>query len=240
MSNNIYDSEETVDRLTELSVKSVVNLYACENVCFGKIGQNEKVPLPRYLDELGLSRFYGFEDFDGSDIEGGLVKERDFDERCFDLYRAKVRTAFSQVPVDERFTYDGTDIGHYKFGLYDYLKELYPLFRQIVATEVVFECIATAVDKKLAHLYRANAVRFVLDIKLKGLKKGSAVDEYVKSLPFIPILIGRLVSQKDGKYYLKNDDTDSSDYKFALFSCFGFYSADNFRLFECKMLNYTA
>lgn len=227
------------EALARECAKSMVNLYACENVCFGKITQNEKVPIYRYIEELELLPFYDSEDFDGRDIEGGCIRERDFDERCFDIFKDKVKFIFSEVPVDKRFAENDDDVYHYKFGLYDYIKQLYPLFRKIVATEVIADRFAVKVDKKLWYVYCVNAARFVLDIKMKVLLKGNNADSYIKNLPYIPIMIGRLLTYKEGNYYLKNDDTDSLDFKFALFSCFMFYSVDNFRLFEVKMLNYS-
>lgn len=45
----------------------------------------------------------------------------------------------------------------------------------------------------------------------------------------------RLIQKQKGRYFLKNNDTDSIDYKLALFSCFSFYQEENAKLFELKM-----
>lgn len=165
----------------------------------------------------------------------------DFDKLCFEVFRDRIDFLFTDVPIDKSFDDDDEDIYHYKYGLYDYIKSIYPLFKEIIKTEVTPDLFATVPDvlnNEVKRNYYAKATKFVLAIKLKGLRQGGRVDRYVKNMPFISPLLMRLIKKYKGHFYLKNNDLNSLDYKFALFSCFWFLNDYNTKLFELKMLQW--
>ena len=213
-------------------------------ICLGRIKENDQVPIKQYLEDLGFCNIELFLDdlfLNGHNIENGYVIERDFNDRCFELYRDKIDCIFDKVPIDKSFENDGEDIFHYKFGLYDYIKSIYPLFKEIIETEISPDFFATVpdiLDEGTKRIYYTKVIKFVLAIKLKWLRQGSRIDRYVKDLPLISPLIMRLIKKHKGHFYLKNNDMDSLDYKFALFSCFRFFNEENAKIFELKVLRW--
>lgn len=165
----------------------------------------------------------------------------DFDKLCFEVFRDRIDYLFTDVPIDKSFDEDGEDIYHYKYGWYEYIKDIYPLFKEIIETEVTPDLFATVpdvLDKEVKRDYYAKATKFVLAIKLKGIRQGGRVDRYILKMPFISPLLMRLLNKHTGHFYLKNNDLNSLDYKFALFSCFWFLNEYNTKLFELKMLQW--
>lgn len=165
----------------------------------------------------------------------------DFDALCFEVFRDRIDYLFTDVPIDKSFDDDGEDIYHYKYGWYDYIKGIYPLFKAIIETEVTPDLFAAAcdvLDNEVKRDYYERATKFVLAIKQKGLRQGGRVDRYVIKMPFIPPLIMRLLKKYKGHFYLKNNDLNSLDYKFALLSCFWFLNDYNTKLFELKLLQW--
>ena len=165
----------------------------------------------------------------------------DFNTICFEVFRDRIDYLFTDVPIDKSFDDDGEDIYHYKYGWYDYIKGIYPLFKAIIETEVTPDLFAVAcdvLDNEVKRDYYERATKFVLAIKQKGLRQGGRVDRYVIKMPFIPPLIMRLLKKYKGHFYLKNNDLNSLDYKFALFSCFCFLNDYNTKLFELKLLQW--
>lgn len=163
----------------------------------------------------------------------------DFDALCFEVFRDRIDYLFTDVPIDKSF--DDEDIYHYKYGWYEYIKGIYPLFKEIIETEVTPDLFATVpdvLDNEVKRDYYEKATKFVLAIKLKGLRQGGRVDRYIAKMPFISPLIMRLLNKRKGHFYLKNNDLNSLDYKFALFSCFWFLNDYNTKLFELKLLQW--
>lgn len=237
--------ETMIKALCCLDAHILMNLYATENVVFGHIKANEQIPFDKYIDDLGIqsfSRYLDIKHLDGHAIENGYIKERPFNEICFELYRDKIDYIFDKAPKynDSDKEYDD-DLYHYKHGLYEYLKNLYTLFREIITIEVspeFFVSVPDIIDKKEQRIYYAKITKFVTAIKLRRLRQGGCVDRYVKDMPFISPLIRRLLKRHKGHYILANNDTDSLDYKFALFSCFHFFNEYNAKLLELKILRW--
>lgn len=166
----------------------------------------------------------------------------DFNALCFEVFRDRIDYLFTDVSIDNRFEDDdGDDIFHYKYGWYDYIKGIYPLFKAIIETEVtpdLFTAVPDVLDKDVKRDYYEKATKFVLAIKLKGLRRGGRIDRYIAKMPFISPILMRLLNKRKGHFYLKNNDLNSLDYKFALFSCFWFLNDYNTELFELKMLQW--
>lgn len=165
----------------------------------------------------------------------------DFDNLCFEVFRDRIDYLFTDVPIDKSYNDNSTDIYHYKYGLYEFVKNLYPLFKAIIETEVtpdLFTAACDIPDMEVKRDYYIKAIKFILAIKLKGLRQGGRVDRYIVNMPFVSPFIIRLIKKNKGHYYLKNNNLYSIDYKFALFSCFQFLNDFNTKVFELKMLQW--
>lgn len=237
------ENEEIIKALAFMGTNSLINTLANENVVFGRIKSKEKVPTKQYLENLGLKRMIPYiadENLDGVNIQNSCIVEKDFSERCFELYIERISYLFYKIPIDKSFE-EEDGIAHYKYGWYEYLNNLYPLFVEIIKTEVqpdLFAAIPELLDFKQQLNYYDTVSRFVLAIKTKGLRQGGRIDRYVKNMNFISPLIKRLIITRKGHYYLKNSNINSLDYKLALFSCFRFMNEDNAKLFELKILKW--
>jgi len=226
-----------------MGANSLINTLANENTVFGRIRSKEKVPIKQYLETLGLKRMIPYiadENLDGANIQNGCIVEKNFSERCLELYIEKISNLFYKIPIDKSFEEDD-GIEHYKYGWYEYLNNLYPMFVEILNTEVqpdLFAAVPDLLDLKEKFNYYEAASKFVLAIKTNGLRQGGRIDRYVKNMNFISPLIKRLIIVRKGHYYLKNSNINSLDYKLALLSCFKFMNEDNAKLFELKMLKW--
>ncbi|MCH5165078.1 MAG: hypothetical protein J1G01_01595 [Clostridiales bacterium] len=237
--------EKLLKGLCCMQANILMNSYAAENVVFNKIQPTAPLPFDSYIEDLELqltARFFNINQMDGTLIDNGHIKDLTYDEVCFELYRDKIDLIFHEAPTyEDTYTDYDNDIYHYKHGLYEYLKELYTLFCEIIAIDVTpsfFDTLPEITDKAEQRLYYNKIIRFVSAIKLKHLRQGSCVDRYVKGLRYISPFVRRLLKEHKGRYILINNDTDSLDYKFALFSCFRFYNEHNAKLLELKMLRW--
>ncbi|MDE5667119.1 MAG: hypothetical protein K2I29_02660 [Clostridia bacterium] len=221
----------------------LINSYITENVIFGRIKPHDDVPVKQYLEKLGFCNLDSILNdlfLNGDNIQKGYVTERDFNRRCFELYKIKTESLFTEIPFDKSYG-DWDDIYHYKYGWYEYLKNLYTLFEEIIKTEVspdLFTAVPDIPDNEEIRNYYLAASKFVLAIKTKGLRQGRRIDRYLKKINFVSPFIQRLIKKHKGRFYLKNSDTNSLDYKLALLSCLRFYNEDNAKLFELKMLRW--
>lgn len=237
-----YTKENILKAFASLDAHILLKLYQKENILFGRIKPNEIPPLERYIEELGLQGIANLLDlqiFENLNFEPDQVN--DYNKICFEVFRDRIDFLFTDVPIDKSFDDDDEDIYHYKYGLYDYVKNLYPLFKEIIETEVtpdLFTAVPDVLDKDVSRDYYIKAIKFVLAIKLKGLRQGGRVDRYIAKMPFISPLLMRLLNKRKGHFYLKNNDMNSLDYKFALLSCFQFMNDYNTKLFELKMLRW--
>ena len=233
--------EEMIKAFFSIESNILMNKYTNENVIFGSIKANDEVPIKQYLEYLGFRNIEKFMDalfLDGNNIKNGYVLERDFNDHCFELYKDKIDYIFDKVPLDKSAETNFEDIYHYKYGLYDYIKSIYPLFKEIISTEIttdLFAIIPDILDENTRSLYYTKVTKFILAIKLKGLRQGRRIDRYVKDLPFISPLIMRLIKKHKGHFYLINNDINSLDYKLALLSCFKYLNEEHHKIFELKI-----
>ncbi len=239
-----YTRKDIMKAFWSIEANILINAYTNENVVFGRIKANEQVPIKRYLEEIGLYNIQKFSDdsfLNGHNIENGCVIERDFHERCFEIYSDRIGYLLTDIPIDQSFEKEDGDLYHYHYGWYEYLKNLYPIFEEIIKTEVtpdLFAAVPDLLDETEKQNYYNAASEFVLAIKTKELKQGGRIDRYMKEMNFISPLIQRLIKKQKKHYYLKNSDINSLDYKLALLSCFRFMNEDNAKLFELKMLQW--
>lgn len=235
--------KQKITALYNLTANILFNAYATENIVFGHLKAKDWLPFTEYIKDLNLQHCMPYLNLDflnGSAIENGRIREKVYNEFCFELYRDKMDSIFAKVPINDDIESD-YDIFPYKYGIYEYLKKLYELFQEIIKVGVsseFFETIPNINPTQEKNIYYAKVTEFITAIKLKGLRKGSRVDRYFKGLSFLSPFIQRLIKIHNGHYILKNNDTDSLDYKLALLSCFRFYNEQNAKLFEMKILQW--
>ena len=112
---------------------------------------------------------------------------------------------------------------------------LYPLFKQIIKTEVEpIDIVPVFKDRKDETVCYDRISKFLIAIKVRGLRQGECVNRYVKDLPYIPYYAQRLLRVEKNRYLLANSDTDSLEYKLAILSAIHFMNWDHTKLFEQK------
>ncbi len=239
-----YSTEEVLKVLISLDASFKLKQYTQENLLFGHIKQNEPIPIRRYIDELHLQRFTRFLDLDEF-TKNELEPERNknFETLCFEIFRDKIDYALEDVPIYKILENknNGTDIPHYKYGVYEYLKSIFPLFMDIIKTEVeqdFFTPIPTFNDKIIKNDYNENTIKLLVNIHIKKLSIGKNIERYIKPLPFITPFLIRLIKKHKGQHILINNDINSIDYKFNLFYCFHFLNDLNTNLLKLKMLKW--
>lgn len=82
-----YTKEEILSAFASLDVHIMLNLYRRENTLFGHIKANEKMPIDRYLEDLGLQGMAKFADlqfYEDNDFEPDRIP--DFEKLCFEIF----------------------------------------------------------------------------------------------------------------------------------------------------------
>ena len=121
------------------------------------------------------------------------------------------------------------------FGFSKFIMSLYPLFKQIIKTEIdPTDIVPAFTDRKDETACYNRISKFLIAIKVRGLRQGECVNRYVRDLPYIPYFVQRLLRVEKNRYLLANSDTDSLDYKLAILSAIHFMSWENTKLFELK------
>ena len=96
-----YTKEEILSAFASLDVHIMLNLYRRENTLFGHIKANEKMPIDRYLEDLGLQGMAKFADlqfYEDNDFEPDRIP--DFEKLCFEIFRDRIDFAFTDIPID--------------------------------------------------------------------------------------------------------------------------------------------
>lgn len=135
----LYESyrKETDEIYSAIRKKSVVsmriNAYALEEVIFGKIKPTEKVPFERYVQELDLLNEKPF-DIRGELLAGAVIdKDEKIINRELDyfgdlFYTFHVKCTYAHEMYDDRFNKSE--------NICEYLRNLYPLFSEILKEEI--------------------------------------------------------------------------------------------------------
>ena len=226
---------EGTDIMNAMVVNVLMNNYTLENVAFGRLKPNDEIPFNRYVEELDLQRFKPHSCRDM--IEGNYItrdgrvadkEEEDFIMECFLFHIQNVFMAYPKCSIA---------FGKDDFGLSKFIMGLYPLFKQIIKTEVEDEQLDVAPvfkDRKEEGASCDGISKFLIAIKVRGLRQGECVNRYVKDLPYIPYFVQRLLRTDKNRYLLANSDTDSLDYKLAILSAIHFMNIKHTKLFELK------
>ena len=230
-----FEKLEGTDIMNAMVVNVLMNNYTLENVVFGKLKPNDEIPFNRYVEELDLQKFNPHSC--GDMIEGNYITrdgrvakkcEEDFIMECFLFNIQNVFMAYPKCSIA---------FGKDDFGLSKFIMSLYPLFKQIIKTEVEVEQLNLAPvfkDRKDETDCYDRISKFLIAIKARGLRQGECVNRYVKDLPYIPYFVKRLLRVEKNRYLLANSDTDSLDYKLAILSAIHFMNFEHTKLFELK------
>ena len=230
-----FEKLEGKDIKNAMVVNVLMNNYILENVAFGKLKPNDEIPFDRYVEELNLHKFNPHSCRDM--IEGNYITrqgrvvdkaEEDFIMECYLFHIQNVFMAYPKCSIA---------FGKDDFGFSKFIMSLYPLFKQIIKTEVEVEQL----DFTPVFKYRKEETvcydrisKFLIAIKARGLRQGECVNRYVKDLPYIPYFVQRFLRVEKNRYLLANSDTDSLDYKLAILSAIHFMNWENTKLFEFK------
>ena len=205
-----FEKLQGTEIMNAMVVNVLMNNYTLENVAFGKLKPNDEIPFGRYIKELNLQRFKPNSCRDM--IEGNYITrdgrvadkaEEDFIMECFLFHIQNVFMAYPKCSIA---------FGKDDFGLSKFIMSLYPLFKQIIKTEVEVEPsdLAPAFkDRKDETDCYDRISKFLIAIKARGLRQGECVNRYVKDLPYIPYYVQRLLRVEKNRYLLANSDTDS-------------------------------
>ena len=230
-----FEKLEGTDMMNAMVVSVLMNNYTLENVAFGKLKPNDEIPFDRYVEEVNLQKFkpHLFRD----SIDGNYITreervadktEEDFIMECYLFHIQNVFMAYPKCSIA---------FGKDNFGLSKFIMSLYPLFKQIIKTEVEDEQLNLAPvfkDRKDEAACYDRISKFLIAIKARGLRQGECVNRYVKDLPYIPYFMQRLLRVEKNRYLLANSDTDSLDYKLAILSAIHFMNWEHTKLFEQK------
>ena len=228
-----FEKSQGTDVMNAMVVNVLMNNYTLEQVAFGKLKPNDEIPFDRYVEDLDLHKFKPNSCRDM--IEGNYItrdkrvaqkSEEDFIMECFLFNIQNVFMAYPKCSIA---------FGKDDFGLSKFIMSLYPLFKQIIKTEVEPQnFVPVFKDRKDKAACYDRISKFLIAIKARGLRQGGCVDRYVKDLPYIPYFMQRLLRVEKNRYLLANSDTDSLDYKIAILSAIHFMSWENTKLFELK------
>lgn len=223
-----------------IGVSALAECYTLENIAFGELHRGDKIPFERYAEDLELhplticrykDRIEGF-----AISEGQTVSNEDRDRLLKEHFADKINVVFQSAP---KKGYDTDDDGLYnfKYGIKEYIWELYPLYIKILNTEIEhdpFDIVKIFPDRASETACYEKISKFVVSIWTKGLKQGSCVDRYVKDLPYIPYFVKQLLKIQKNRRLLANSDSRSINYKLAILSCIQFMNPTHTRLFELK------
>lgn len=230
-----FENLQGTDIMNAMVVNVLMNNYTLENVAFGKLKPNDEIPFGRFVEELNLQRFKP--NLCRDMIEGNYITrqgrvadkaEEDFLMECFLFHIQNVFTAYPKCSIA---------FGKDDFGFSKFIMSLYPIFKQIIKTEVEIDPRAFAPvfkDRKDETACYDGISKFLISIKARGLRQGECVNRYVKHLPYIPFFVQRLLRVEKNRYLLANSDTDSLDYKLAFLSAIHFMNFEHTKLFELK------
>ena len=174
-----------------------------------------------------------FKEFLSGDIitEDGCIIDGSSDSFLWTFYNEQAEQIFAKASCSHLMAI----LPAYKRKLSEYLKELFPLFCDVMQTEIP-DPIQLDFFREPVDLRSLSDLRdFLSVILLKGLRQGKRVDRYLKSLLPLTGYLRRLIRERNGHFYLENSDIQSLDYRLTLLSCFSFLSPENNHIFALKL-----
>lgn len=215
-----------------------MNDYVRECLVFGRIHVGDKVPIAQYCRELDLD---GIPDVPlrawkaALTDENAVVRTSDIEQLRSEMYNEAMDVVLCSV-LDYAKHADEDAFARCGNELSAYIRECYPLFCEIVATDA--QCDPTALQMPYTEEEQCKglqaAEKLLVAIKARQLRTGECVDAYVKDCIFLPPFVQRLTEMRDGKHILVIDDPESVLYKLAVFNSIPFVSVVTRLLFERK------
>lgn len=227
-----------------LEVNILMNRYTIENVVFNKLNPKDKIPFDKFIEEMNLQnhKFYSVR----SNIEGiaitsdETVAEKDKEFYLKECYTSQMNYLFMSAPKHSSDS-DVGEVDHFKYGLSDYIMSLYPLFVEIIETEVEYEpCdLFPIFPSRAAETDCYEKIgKFLVAVKIKALQTNRCVDRYLKDLPYIPHFLKKIIKVHKNRYLLVNNDTTSLDYKLAILNAMQFMNPNHTKIFEMKAIKW--
>ncbi|MCH5148158.1 MAG: hypothetical protein J1G05_02175 [Clostridiales bacterium] len=168
-----FEKLEGTDIMNAMVVNVLMNNYTLEQVVFGKLKPDDEIPFGRFVEELGLQKFKPNscrDMIEGNYItrDGRVAKkcEEDFIMECYLFHIQNVFMAYPKCSIA---------FGKDDFGLSKFIMSLYPLFKQIIKTEVEVDSLDLALvfkDRKDESACYDRISKFLIAIKARGLRQG--------------------------------------------------------------------
>lgn len=247
MSNKLSEKDvillkKIVGIFRALDVNSLMNAYAIENVVFGDLKQGEKIPFDKFVSDLQIAEWRPHavrEYIEGTAINGDeTVADKGMEFFYRENFSFHMNYIFESAPYSKRKECD--EYGLFPFvqeGLNAYIMSFYPLFKQVLQTEVkheFFEIVSPFPDRAAQTDCYIKIAKFLVAVKTRRLRQGGCVDRYVKNLPYLPYYVKRILKVKNGRYLLANSDTESIEFRLAVLSAIHFMNAEHTQIFELK------
>lgn len=235
----IDNQKEQWNRSHRIRVSKITVAYVQECVALGVLKEGEKVSVAACATALGYSeadllQYVGelmrdvcTPDYKVSGKDADYFLRFYFRQGIIDVFRNELDCEEiireSIMPVKEK--------------LVGYVVELYPLYREIMKTEVPHEQVAYMPFSARAYARNASAVSsFISAVASKRLRRGKNVYKYFANCGVLPESVKRLLKiSKTGKYILANTDRNSTDFKLALISAFPTSTQKNNALLQMKI-----
>ena len=199
----MYSNDDNLDGkiltvIYSIGLHVVFNRFAMENVVLGVIQPGDKIPYEEYLDALEMK---GHEQYMIREAVQGKVIEQDetitvqpMENFCRQFFIEQIETMFAYAPKHKN-TSEETDIPQYKFGLYEYLSDLYKIYKENnieMTKEIAILCLSSIISDTLLFksptcteddIKVANALQKIANIDmqeygLEMLKAGTDLGEF--------------------------------------------------------------
>lgn len=156
------------------------NRYALENIVLGIIRPGDKIPYEEYLDAFEMR------DQEQYMIRGAICGNViDQDEKIIvqplekyfrQFFIEQIESMFESAPKHKNSSEE--DIPQYKFGLYEYLNDVYEIYKDILLTEArpdYFDYLYDFTDRRKLIRNDVLTAKFVAAIKLRKLHQGRRI-----------------------------------------------------------------
>lgn len=225
-----------------IDVNSIMNAYAIENVVFGELKPNDKIPFERFVEDLDLKNLQPYAVRDC--IEGvAITKEETVAEKNIDFFYHEcfifhMNYLFDSAPYSKRKDDDENGLRPFaKEGLNAYIMRLYPMFKSILKTKAehdFFTLVSPFPNRSEQTSCYEKIAKLLTAIITRGLRQGACIDRYVKDIGYLPYFVEKIIKVINGRYLLANSDPETLDFRLAVLSAIQFMNAEHTQLFECK------
>ncbi len=217
------------------SISMLINNLALEDIVMGNLKVGDAVPLEKYIRELKpcdrYSNIEREETLVGTVIDDNRkirICQQDYFLDLF--YTSHCRLTYCKEIFDDRFCVEN--------GISADLRALYPLFCDIMQTEIEKKPCSIVVEQVQFAPKNADICRFLVAIKKKNLIKGANVTSHLKKVDSLPYFVKRLIVKEKNKYKLAVANAESLLYKISLLAWLFFYKNSHAEQFEQKAIKW--